>query len=177
MAGEDAHDILAGLDHVVAHYNVDPSRQFVTGGSYGGFMTCWLVSQTDRFQAACAIAPLTDMRSQYFTAHHPEFLALYSGAGPYEPGGTFDGRSPLAFANRVSTPTMLIAGEMDKTTPSSQAIQFHHALVLEGVPSELVLYPEEGHAAARLEAQIDQANRVLRWFRTWEGRNGGERPA
>jgi dipeptidyl aminopeptidase/acylaminoacyl peptidase len=177
MAGEDAHDILAGLDHVIAHYDVDPSRQVVTGGSYGGFMTCWLVSQTDRFQAACAIAPLTDMRSQYFTAHHPEFLSLYSGAGPYEPGGTFDGRSPLAFANRVSTPTMLIAGEMDKTTPSSQAIQFHHALVLEGVPSELVLYPEEGHAAARLEAQIDQANRVLRWFRTWEGRNGGERPA
>lgn len=172
MAGEDAHDILAGVDHVIANHPVDGSRLFVTGGSYGGFMTTWLVGQTGRFQAACAIAPLTDMRSQYFTAHHPEFLSLYSGGDPYDVGGTFDQRSPLAHANKVTTPTLLIAGEMDKTTPPAQAVQFHHALVLGDVPTELVLYPEEGHAAARFEAQIDQGTRVLRWFAQWEGRNG-----
>ncbi|WP_428682470.1 S9 family peptidase [Sphingopyxis sp.] len=172
MAGEDAHDILAGIDHVIANHPVDGSRLFVTGGSYGGFMTTWLVGQTPRFQAACAIAPLTDMRSQYFTAHHPEFLALYSGGDPYDVGGTFDQRSPLAHANKVTTPTLLIAGEMDKTTPPAQAVQFHHALVIGNVPTELILYPEEGHAAARYEAQIDQGTRVLRWFAQWEGRNG-----
>jgi dipeptidyl aminopeptidase/acylaminoacyl peptidase len=177
MAGEDAHDIMAGVDHVIAHHDVDERRLFVTGGSYGGYMTCWLIGQTDRFNAACAIAPLTDMRSQYFTAHHPEFLSLYSAGDPYDVGGMFDSRSPLAHADRVSTPTMLIAGEMDHTTPSSQAVQFHRALQLAGVPSELVLYPEEGHAAARFEAQVDQGKRVLRWFSTWEGRNGGERRA
>lgn len=171
MAGEDAHDILAGVDHVIAHHPVDGSRLFVTGGSYGGFMTTWLVGQTGRFRAACAIAPLTDMRSQYFTAHHPEFLSLYSGGDPYDVGGVFDQRSPLAHANKVTTPTLLIAGEMDKTTPPAQAVQFHHALVLGDVPTELVLYPEEGHAAARYEAQIDQGTRVLRWFAQWEGRN------
>lgn len=171
MAGEDAHDILAGVDHVIASHPVDGSRLFVTGGSYGGFMTTWLVGQTGRFQAACAIAPLTDMRSQYFTAHHPEFLSLYSGGDPYDVGGTFDQRSPLAHANKVTTPTLLIAGEMDKTTPPAQAVQFHHALVLGDAPTELVLYPEEGHAAARYEAQIDQGTRVLRWFAQWEGRN------
>ena len=173
MAGEDVHDILAGIDHVIAHHPVDGGRLFVTGGSYGGFMTTWLVGQTQRFQAACAIAPLTDMRSQYFTAHHPEFLSLYSKGDPYDVGGTFDQRSPLAHANKVTTPTLLIAGEMDKTTPPAQAVQFHHALVLSDVPTELVLYPEEGHAAARFEAQIDQGTRVLRWFAQWEGRNGG----
>lgn len=172
MAGEDVHDILAGIDHVIASHAVDGSRLFVTGGSYGGFMTTWLVGQTGRFQAACAIAPLTDMRSQYFTAHHPEFLSIYSEGEPYDVGGVFDQRSPLAHANKVTTPTLLIAGEMDKTTPPAQAIQFHHALVLGGVPTELVLYPEEGHAAARYEAQIDQGTRVLRWFAQWEGRNG-----
>jgi dipeptidyl aminopeptidase/acylaminoacyl peptidase len=175
MAGEDAHDILAGVDHVIAHHDVDPTRLFVTGGSYGGFMTCWLIGQTDRFQAACAIAPLTDMRSQFFTAHHPEFLSLYSGGGPYDVGGVFDRRSPLAHADKAVTPALLIAGEQDKTTPSSQAVQFHHAMALNGVPSELVLYPEEGHAAARFEALIDQGTRVLRWFQTWEGRNAGPR--
>ncbi len=173
--GEDRHDVLAGIDHVVAHHPVDGTRLFVTGGSYGGYMTTWLVTQTDRFSAACAIAPLSDMRSFFFTAHHPEFLEIYSKGGPYEVGGIFDARSPLRHADKVSTPTMLIAGEMDKTTPPTQATQFHHALVLRDVPSELVLYPEEGHAAARLEAQIDQGTRVLRWFRTWEDRNGGNR--
>lgn len=172
--GEDSRDILAGIDHVLAHYDVDGSRLFVTGGSYGGYMTTWLVTQTDRFNAACAIAPLSDMRSFFFTAHHPEFLSLYTGAGPYEVGGLFDRRSPLRHADRVTTPTMLLAGERDKTTPSSQAIQFHRALVLADVPSELALYPEEGHAAARLEAQIDQAARMLRWFKRWEAWNTAE---
>jgi dipeptidyl aminopeptidase/acylaminoacyl peptidase len=81
--------------------------------------------------------------------------------------GVFTERSPLTHANKVTTPTLLIAGERDKTTPPAQAIQFHHALVLNQVPTELALYPQEGHAAARLEAQIDQGVRVLRWFERW----------
>lgn len=172
--GEDSRDILAGVDHVVRQYGVDGSRLFVIGGSYGGYMATWLVTQSDRFNAACAIAPLTDMRSFFFTAHHPEFLQLYAQGDPYEVGRIFDERSPLRHADKVSTPTMIIAGGMDRTTPASQAAQFHRALVLRGVPSELAIYPEEGHAAAHLEAQIDQGVRVLRWFKTWEGRNGSD---
>lgn len=164
--GEDSHDILAGIDYVIANYNVDGERLFVTGGSYGGYMTSWLVSQTQRFKAACAIAPVTDMRSQYFTSHHPEFLSLYTRGEPYESGGPFDERSPLRHAHKVTTPTLVIAGERDKTAPSSQAMQFHRALVLRGIASTLVLYPEEGHAAQRYEAQIDQGVRVLQWFDT-----------
>lgn len=169
--GEDAQDILLGIDHVLANHDLDAERLFVTGGSYGGYMTSWLVTQTQRFRAACAIAPVTDMRSQFFTAHHPEFLSLYTCGDPYESGGAFDERSPLRHANKVTTPTLLIAGERDKTTPSSQAVQFHHALVFRGVPSALVLYPEEGHAVQRFEAQIDQGIRVLQWFET----HGGQR--
>jgi dipeptidyl aminopeptidase/acylaminoacyl peptidase len=110
------------------------------------------------------------MRSQYFTSHHPEFLALYTCGDPYESCGAFDERSPLRHAHKVTTPTLVIAGERDKTTPSSQAVQFHRALVLRGVASTLVLYPEEGHAAQRYEAQIDQGIRVLQWFETHGGR-------
>ncbi|WP_161965758.1 alpha/beta hydrolase family protein [Steroidobacter cummioxidans] len=168
--GEDSFDILAGIDHVVANYSVDAERLFVTGGSYGGYMTSWLVGQTQRFRAACAIAPLTDMRSQFFTSHHPEFLSIYTCGDPYESGGPFDERSPLRHAHKVTTPTLVIAGERDKTTPSSQAMQFHRALVLRGIASTLVLYPEEGHAAQRYEAQIDQGIRVLQWFEAHGGR-------
>lgn len=162
--GEDCQDILAGIDHVIASYPVDGSRLFVTGGSYGGYMTSWLVTQTDRFSAACAIVPLTDMRSFFFTAHHPEFLAIYTRGGPYEVGGIFDQRSPLRHADKVTTPTLLIAGGMDNTTPATQASQFYRALALRGVPTELVVYPEEGHAVTGLEAQIDQGVRILEWF-------------
>jgi dipeptidyl aminopeptidase/acylaminoacyl peptidase len=171
LGGEDTHDLLAGVEHVLANFDVDGSRQFVIGGSYGGYMTTWLVGHTHQFSAACAIAPLTDMRSQYFTAHHPEFLSLYTRSNPWADDGVFTERSPLTHANNVTTPTLLIAGECDKTTPPTQAIQFHHALVLKQVPTELALYPQEGHAAARLEAQIDQGVRVLRWFERW-GRCG-----
>lgn len=165
--GEDSHDLLAGIEHVLAHFDVDGSRQFVIGGSYGGYMTCWLVGHTGQFSAACAIAPLTDMRSHYFTAHHPEFLAIYTRSNPWANDRVFAERSPLTYANRVKTPTLLIAGERDKTTPPTQAIQFHHALVLNRIPTELALYPQEGHAAACLQAQIDQGVRVLRWFARW----------
>lgn len=167
MGGEDTYDLLAGIDHVLGRFDIDASRQFAIGGSYGGYMTSWLVGHTRQFTAACAIAPLTDMRSQYFTAHHPEFLAAYTRSGPWEKDGVFDDRSPLMHAQNVRTPTLLIAGERDKTTPPTQAIQFHHALVLNGVPTELVLYPQEGHAAMRLEAQVDQGVRVLQWFKRW----------
>ncbi len=166
--GADHRDLLAGVDHVVGSHGVDPDRLFVIGGSYGGYMTSWLVTRTDRFRAACAMAPVTDMRSQYFTAHHPEFLALYTEGSPYEIGGIFDARSPLRHADKVATPTLLIAGEADHTTPSSQATQFYRALALRGVPTELALYPEEGHAPLRYEAQVDQGIRILRWFGQWD---------
>jgi dipeptidyl aminopeptidase/acylaminoacyl peptidase len=168
FGGRDSEDILAGLDYAIEHFGLDASRQFITGGSYGGYMTCWQVTQGDRFTAAAAVAPLTDMRSFFFTAHHPEFLADYSGASPYEIGGYFDQRSPLRHADKVATPTLLIAGALDRTAPASQAEQFHRALVLRGVPSECAIYPEEGHAAIRYEAMIDQATRILGWFMRWD---------
>jgi dipeptidyl aminopeptidase/acylaminoacyl peptidase len=168
FGGLDRQDILAGLNHVVEHFGVDGSRQFITGGSYGGYMTCWQITQSDRFAAAAAVAPLTDMRSFFFTAHHPEFLSDYSGANPYEIGGYFDQRSPLRHADKAATPTLLIAGALDRTAPARQAVQFHRALVLRGVPSECAIYPEEGHAALRYEAMIDQAARILGWFRQWD---------
>lgn len=171
--GKDAEDILAGLDHVIANHDVDPDRLFVTGISYGGYMTSWLITQTSRFKAACAGAPVTDMRSQFFTAYHPEFLSLYTGGDAYTVGDIFDRRSPLRHANKVTTPALVIAGGIDQTTPDSQALQFHRALVMNGVPSELAIYPEEGHAVNRYEAQIDQGVRILRWFKTWERHNGG----
>ncbi|MEX6631924.1 S9 family peptidase [Hyphococcus lacteus] len=170
--GLDHKDILAGVDYVTSNYDVDGKKLFVLGSSYGGYMTSWLVTQTNCFTAACAMAPLTDMRSFYFTAHHPEFLPIYTHGDPYEIDGAFDQRSPLRYANKTATPTLLIAGGQDNTTPASQAYQFHRALVLNDIPSELATYPEEGHAAARLEAQMDQAIRVLKWFQRWEGRHG-----
>jgi dipeptidyl aminopeptidase/acylaminoacyl peptidase len=165
LAGEDVHDILQGIDHVIGEGLADPDRLFLFGGSYGGFLTTFIVGTSQRFRAAVAISPITHLRSQFFTAHHPEFLALYLGASPYELGGICDLRSPLINAPNVTTPILLLAGALDNTTPASQAWEYFEALRLNGSPAELVIYPQEGHGIPkRYEAQLDHALRTVEWF-------------
>ena len=150
FGGEAAHDILTGVDHLIQTGVADPGRLLISGGSYGGFMATWLVTQTQRFAAAMALCPLTHMRSQYFTAHHPEFLRVFVGEDPFAVGGDYDGRSPLMHARAVKTPTLLFAGGRDTNTPPTQALEFYRALEGQGVPAQLVIYPKEAHGISQL---------------------------
>jgi dipeptidyl aminopeptidase/acylaminoacyl peptidase len=162
--GEDAHDILRGIDFLVEVGVADSRRLMVCGRSYGGYMTAWLATQSDRFAAACALSPISDLRSQFLTAHHPEFIAMLTGQSPFEHHSLYDERSPVMHARNVATPILNICGGADHTTPPSQALEFHRALLAAGKTTELVTYPGEGHAVRRFEAQVDQAARILAWF-------------
>jgi dipeptidyl aminopeptidase/acylaminoacyl peptidase len=164
MCGEDTHDILRGVEAMIERGIADPERIAVIGRSYGGYMSAWLVTRTDRFAAAIAMAPVTDNFSQHFTSNIPEFDRRFFNDSPYASNGTYAARSPVLFANNATTPTMLMAGGRDRCTPSGQALEFYRALVENGVPSELVIYPEEGHHIERLEAQADQMTRMLDWL-------------
>lgn len=164
MGGADAYDFLTGIDALVQRGLVDPDRVGVAGGSYGGFMSAWLVTQTDRFAAAVAMAPVTDWHSQHFTSNIPHFDKIFLDADPYAPAGRYFERSPVMFASRVSTPVLLTAGLKDRCTPAGQAIEFHQALREHGVESELVLYPEEGHGVRNFPALIDLCVRMVGWF-------------
>lgn len=164
MGGADAHDILAGIDALVERGVADPDRVGITGGSYGGFMSCWLPTLDRRFRAAVAVSPVTDWYSQHFNSNIGHWDADFLRDRPERPGGEYHARSPVLAAERVSTPTLITAGLQDRCTPPGQAIEFYRALRSRGVPADVVVYPNEGHGVRALPAAIDLATRAVAWF-------------
>jgi dipeptidyl aminopeptidase/acylaminoacyl peptidase len=164
MGGDDTGDFLTGVDALVERGIADPDRLCVMGGSYGGYMTAWLVTQDTRFAAAVPVSPTTDWYSQHFTSNIPFFDALFLDGDPEKPGDKFHTRSPVFQASKVRTPCLNVAGALDRCTPPGQAEEFHRALLEHGVESQLVIYPEEGHGVRAFPAQIDFCTRVLMWF-------------
>jgi len=164
MGGADTADYLSGIDALVERGIADPRRIGVTGGSYGGFMSAWLITQDQRFAAAVPMAPCTDWFSQHHTTNIPYFDSLFLADQPRAGTGRYLDRSPLFFADQVRTPTLQTAGALDRCTPAGQAVEFHTALLECGVESALAIYPGEGHGVRRFPAIIDQCARMLGWF-------------
>ncbi len=164
MGGADTHDHLSGIDALAGRGVIDSSRVGLIGGSYGGYMTSWLVTQDTRFAAAVSISPVTDWYSQGFTSVVAGWGNKFLAADPEQPGTAAHTRSPVLQASKVRTPCLNVAGALDKSTPPGQAQEFHHALLAHGVPSVLAIYPEEGHMVRAFPAQVDLLARLLHWF-------------
>lgn len=172
LGGGDAQDCLSGLDHLVAAGLADPQRLGITGGSYGGFMTSWLITQDARFRAAAPLAPITNFVSEHLTSNLPQFVSLFLGDRYADVHGRYVQRSPIMHADKVKTPTLNICGALDRCTPPGEALQFHNALLEHGVESVLVTYPEEGHGVRQWPAIIDYHARMLMWFDEHLGAGG-----
>lgn len=164
MAGADTYDYLSGLDTLVEQGIADPKRLGVTGGSYGGFMTSWLITQDSRFAAAVPASPVTNHVTQHLISNIPQFQSLFMADTYTNLGGKYFERSPILHAYKVNTPTLNICGALDRCTPPEEAMQFHKALLENDIKSVLVTYPEEGHGVRRLPAAIDLIVRVVTWF-------------
>jgi dipeptidyl aminopeptidase/acylaminoacyl peptidase len=164
MGGKDGLDLLAGLDHLVRTGRADADRLGVMGVSYGGYMSSWLVTQDRRFRASIPISPVTDWISMQWTSNVPHFVSTFLDGAPFKPDGLFHARSPVNFADRVRTPTLLVAGALDRISPPEQAVEFYRALRLCGAETALVVYPQEGHNVRNLPATIDASARYLDWF-------------
>jgi dipeptidyl aminopeptidase/acylaminoacyl peptidase len=164
MGGDDTWDFTAAVDALVERGIVDPSRVGLIGGSYGGFMSAWLVTQDGRWAAAVPTSPVTNWYSQHFTSNIPYFDALFLDSNPEVPGDKFHLRSPVAHASKARTPCLNVAGALDRCTPPTQAREFHQALLEHGIESALVIYPQEGHGTRAFPAVIDYCARVLDWF-------------
>lgn len=165
MGGADAGDLLAGVDAMIDRGVTEPGRIGVTGHSYGGFMSCWLVgAHPDRFAAAVAASSVTDWYVQHFASEIGWFDVAFLGATPDTPGGPHFTRSPLSLAHRVRTPTLLFAGADDTGVPPVQSAEFATALAESGTPVEHVRYPNEGHVTRGQRAILDQHARLLDWF-------------
>jgi dipeptidyl aminopeptidase/acylaminoacyl peptidase len=160
----DFRDILAGVDKVVKTLPVDNNRIGITGWSYGGYMTMWAVTQTQRFRAAVAGAGLSNWLSYYGENDIDEWMIPYFGASVYQDPVVYARSSPINFITRVVTPTLVLVGERDGEVPAPQSREFWHALKTLGVETQLVIYPGEGHAILEPEHQRDIMERMLGWF-------------
>jgi dipeptidyl aminopeptidase/acylaminoacyl peptidase len=169
MGGLDTYDCLSGLDHLIAQGIADPHRLGVMGVSYGGFMASWLITQDSRFAAAVPIAPVTNQVTEHLISNIPHFVELFLADHYSNPTGKYFQRSPIMFASRVKTPTLNICGALDRCTPPTEAMQFHKALLENGVESMLATYPLEGHGIHSYPATVDFAARVVGWFQRFMG--------
>ncbi|HEY7781228.1 MAG TPA: S9 family peptidase [Ktedonobacterales bacterium] len=164
VGGKDYLDILAGVDHLVAHGRVDADRVGILGWSYGGYMTAWAVTQTTRFKAAMMGAGISDWHNFHAQGSLQDSDVRQLGVDPLEHPEQYRERSPITYAGRVHTPTLILHGERDQPVPVAQAFAFYRALRERDVPVELVVYPREGHGFRERAHLIDLFERMLAWF-------------
>ncbi|KAF4554685.1 Dipeptidyl-peptidase-like protein 1 [Elsinoe fawcettii] len=162
--GIDADDVLCGVQYLIQYGIAVPGRVGLMGASYGGFLSAWLPTQTSTFAASVPIAPITNWASYHNTTSIRACNDIFLGRGPPQPNDLYFSRSPVNFAGRHPTPIMQIVGGKDTCVPSSQAQEYHNALIEAGVRSELVMYPQEGHSIQQDKAYMDLCARILDWF-------------
>jgi len=160
----DLRDILSGVDAVLKVAPVDPQRIGIFGWSYGGFMAMWAPTQTGRFKAAVAGAGLSDWLSYYGTNNIDTWMIPYFGASVYDDPKVYERSSPITFIKNVHTPTLIVGGDRDAEVPITQSYEYWNALRRLGVPTQFVVYPDEGHFFFRHEDQVDVMTRLVNWF-------------
>jgi dipeptidyl aminopeptidase/acylaminoacyl peptidase len=166
FGGGDLRDVLAGLDAIAKEAPVDIERAGIWGWSYGGFMTMWTVTQTQRFKAAVAGAGIANWVSYYGQNDIDRWMIPYFGASVYDDPSVYAKSAPINFIKQVKTPTLVVVGERDGECPAPQSFEFWHALKEMGVETQLVVYPDEGHSFQKPEHKRDLARRVVDWFAT-----------
>jgi dipeptidyl aminopeptidase/acylaminoacyl peptidase len=160
----DLRDILAGVDTVLKQYPVDAKRVGLTGWSYGGFMSMFAVTQTDRFRAAVSGAGISDWQSYYGENSIDQWMIPYFGASVYDDPAVYAKSSAISYIKKVHTPTLSVVGDRDGECPAPQSFEFWHALRDQHVPSQLVVYANEGHGFVDPAHHRDVMERALDWF-------------
>ncbi len=160
----DFRDIMTGVDQALKEAPIDEHRLGITGWSYGGYMTMWAVTQTNRFATAVAGAGLANFQSYYGENQIDKWMVPFFGESVYEDPQVYAKSSPITFIKNAKTPTLVIVGDSDGECPTPQSYEFWHALKTLGVETELVVYEHEGHMFADPTHQRDVIERVAAWF-------------
>ena len=165
--GGDYQDLMIGVDTALARYDfLDAERMGVTGGSYGGFMTNWVVTQTDRYDAAVTVASVSNLVSFYGTSLYQLLIETEFGGMPWDDYDLLWKYSPMAHVQNVTTPTLLLHGEQDMDVPITQAEEFYIALKKLDVPARFVRYPNEGHGVRQPQHREHYYREIMNWFAT-----------
>jgi len=163
--GGDYKDLMAGVDEALRKFPwLDRNRMGVTGGSYGGFMTNWIITQTSRFRAAVASASVSNLVSFYATSLYQDLIHAEFGGFPWDDYDLLWRWSPLRYVRAVETPTLFIHGELDNDVHITQAEEMYTALRRRGVETVLARYPREGHGFREPRHREDALERTIAWF-------------
>ncbi|UCE03505.1 MAG: S9 family peptidase [Candidatus Latescibacterota bacterium] len=170
--GRDYDDLMRGVDAVIARGYVDEENLFVYGGSGGGVLTCWVVGMTDRFRAAVSMYPVTNWISFVGTTDGPYWYHNFEQY-PWESIAEHWQRSPLRLVGNVTTPTLLITGELDLRTPMAQTEEYYQALKMRKVESAMVRIPDEYHGASgrHVSNRLRRILYVREWFNKYRSRD------
>lgn len=160
----DLRDILAGIDAAAKVAPVDLNRLGLTGGSYGGFMSMWAVTQTNRFKAVVAAAGISDWLSYYGENGIDAWMIPYFGKSAYDDPAIYAASSAINYIHNVKTPTFAYVGERDIECPAPQTQEFWHAMRAMNVPTSVMIYPGEGHGLRDPKHLADAEQRTLAWF-------------
>ena len=166
--GDDYKDLMAGVDELVRRGYVDPKRLGVTGGSGGGILTNWTITQTPRFAAAVAQRSIADWTGFWYTADFTLFTPRWFRGAPWEDPADFAARSPITHIAKVTTPLMLIEGEADyRTPPADGGEQMFRALKYLKKPTVMVRFPDETHELSRSGKpwhRVERLQHIVSWF-------------
>jgi dipeptidyl aminopeptidase/acylaminoacyl peptidase len=167
----DQEDFLKGVDAAVAKYpEIDAQRVGVSGGSYGGYMTNWLISRTDRFAAAVTSRSIVNWESWYGTSDAQGLTDHAFFGPPWEERERYRRLSPISYVEHIDAPTLIIHSENDYRTPIGDGEQLFMALEKRQVPVELVRYPRSSHGLSRTGEPwllVDRLERIRSWFVHW----------
>ena len=139
-------------------------QQFLYGTSYGGYSTAWLVGQTNQFRAAVAQNAVTDLNVMWHLSDLQSWTEWEFEGRPWEVPEKMRKHSPLTHVDKVKTPTLILHAEKDRRVPLPMGMAFHQALLARGVPTQMVIYPDEGHGIRQPRHRADVLRRVLNWF-------------
>ena len=161
----DYQDLMTGVDHVLAMGIADSDKQFVMGWSYGGYMTSWVVTQTDRFKAASMGAGLPNLVSMVTTTDIPDYIVAHAGGKEFwEDYKEYEKHSAIYQIKNVKTPTQVIHGANDLRVPFTQGQEFYNALKRKGVDTEMIVYPRTPHGPQEPKLLMDVSPRIMAWF-------------
>lgn len=168
--GHDYDDLMTVVDEMVARNYADPERLFVTGGSGGGILTAWIVTQTDRFVAAASVKPVINWMTMALAGDIAQVVRRHwIRAEPWSDPEAFLKHSPIRFVDKVVTPTMVMVGEEDYRTPAWEAEQFYTALKMRGVDTVYVRVPGSPHyIASRPSRLIAKTDNIMGWFAKYD---------
>ena len=169
VGGGEYRDMMSGVDAMVDRGIADPERLGVGGWSWGGYMTAWTVSQTNRFKVAVMGAGLPNMISDNGLGDIPSANLSYFETTPYHDPEPYFERSAIRHIRNVKTPTLILHGEADERVSPAEGREMYIALRTLGVETQFVTYPREGHGFAERKHQLDLIRRVVEWYQRFLG--------